>query len=86
MTNTYCALNGITLPFGLRSAPIIFTALTDALQWILERRGVSHVAHYLDDFITLGAPQSDECLVNYQTIFQVCQELRIPLAPHKTAR
>ena len=24
----------ITLPFGLRSAPIIFTALTDALQWI----------------------------------------------------
>ena len=29
----------ITLPFGLRSA------LTDALQWILERRGVSHVAH-----------------------------------------
>ena len=69
----------ITLPFGLRSA------LTDALQWILERRGVSHVAHYnLDDFITLGAPKSDECLVNHQTIFQVCQELGIPLAPHKT--
>lgn len=69
----------ITLPFGLRSAPIIFTALTDALQWILERRGVSYVAHYLDDFITLGAPESDEC-----PNIQVCQELGIPLAPHKT--
>ena len=74
----------ITLPFGLRSAPIIFTALTDALQWILERRGVSHVAHYLDDYVTLGAPESGECLANHQTIFQVCQELGIPLAPHKT--
>ena len=74
----------ITLPFGLRSAPIIFTALTDALQWILERRGVSHVAHYLDDYVTLGAPESGECLANHQTIFQVCQEHGIPLAPHKT--
>ena len=47
----------ITLPFGLRSAPIIFTAITDALQWILEQRGIFHVAHFLDDFITLGSTQ-----------------------------
>jgi hypothetical protein len=45
----------IALPFGLRSAPIIFTALADVLQWVIEQRGTSHVAHYLDDFITVGA-------------------------------
>ena len=29
----------VTLPFGLRSAPLIFSALADALQWIMERMG-----------------------------------------------
>ena len=45
-----------TLPFGLRSAPMIFTALADGLQWILQHRGVSYIEHYLDDFITTGPP------------------------------
>ena len=44
------------LPFGLRSAPLIFTAIADALQWIMTERGVRPVFHYLDDFITLGPP------------------------------
>ena len=38
------------LPFGLRSAPKIFNALADGLQWILEEQGVE-VIHYLDDFL-----------------------------------
>ena len=42
------------LPFGLRSVPLIFSAVTDALQWMLRQKGVSFVEHYLDDFITLG--------------------------------
>jgi len=29
------------LPFGLRSAPIIFSAVADALLWIMQRKGVS---------------------------------------------
>ena len=64
----------ITLPFGLRSAPMIFTALADGLQWILEQKGVSYVAHYLDDFITVGTPNSDQCNINQQPIFETCQE------------
>ena len=39
------------LPFGLRSAPKIFTALADLLEWIIRKTGVDHVDHYLDDFI-----------------------------------
>ncbi len=57
-----------TLPFGLRSAPIIFTALADGLEWILHQRGIPYIAHYLDNFIKLGAPNSDQCsskLVNH---------------------
>ena len=31
----------ITLPFGLRSAPKIFTALTDAVEWIVKEKGIT---------------------------------------------
>ena len=34
-----------TLPFGLRSAPLIFTAVADALQWVMGRDGAQWVAH-----------------------------------------
>ena len=38
------------LPFGLRSAPKIFTALADALQWTICKQAATWVAHYLDFF------------------------------------
>jgi len=37
------------LPFGLRSAPKLFTILADFLAGIVQERGVSHCLHYLDD-------------------------------------
>ena len=43
-----------TLPFGLRSAPKIFNAVADGLQWILGEAGVEGL-HYLDDYIIFGA-------------------------------
>ena len=49
------------LPFGLRSAPKNFNAIADALEWCLRADGKRHVFHYLDDFVVLGAPGSDEC-------------------------
>ena len=72
------------LPFGLRSAPLIFTALADGLEWVLQQRGVSYVAHYLDDFITVGPPSSDQCHRNQTILFDTCKELGVPLAPHKS--
>lgn len=44
------------LPFGLRSAPLISTAVTDAVKWILKAQGVKHVMHYLDDYLLRGPP------------------------------
>ena len=54
------------LPFGLRSAPLIFTALADCLQWIMQRRGADPLFHYLDDFLTVGRPQLVQCASNLQ--------------------
>ena len=44
------------LPFGLRSAPLIFSAVADALQFMMIQNGATFVNHYVDDFITVGAP------------------------------
>ncbi len=38
------------LPFGLRSAPLIFSAVGDAIAWIMEQHGVACLDHYIDDF------------------------------------
>ena len=72
------------LPFGLRSAPLIFSAVADALQWILRQKGVSFVEHYLDDFITLGKPGTDECASNQELILETCRATGTPIEPGKT--
>ena len=67
------------LPFGLRSALKLFNVMADLLEWILQHQGVSFLLHYLDDFLTMGSPQSRACQGNLN-IVQVCQLLNIPLA------
>ena len=71
------------LPFGLRSAPKIFNAIADTLEWILQQHGVSQLWHYLDDYITAGAAGSDECHQNCQIITSMCELLGVPLASEK---
>jgi len=44
-----------TLLFGLRSAPLIFLAVEDGIQWMMEQKRVMWVKHYVNDFITVGA-------------------------------
>ena len=68
------------LPFGLRSAPKIFCAISDALEWILHTKGVSACLHYIDDFLTFGYPGSNQCDINLHILIQTCQELGLPLA------
>ena len=71
------------LPFGLRSAPKIFNCIADALQWIALHVGVSYLDHFLDDYITCGAPNSEECQSNLDKLIQLCKILNIPLAMDK---
>ena len=71
------------LPFGLRSAPKIFTALADALEWIVRQAGVETVFHYLDDFLIVGSPASEQCKVDLQRLLEVFGRLHIPIAVEK---
>ena len=77
------ALLSTVLPFGLRSAPKIFSVVADALQWITIHAGVSALIHYLNDFLTVGAPGLDECLKNLDTILRICNRLGVPLKLQK---
>ena len=71
------------LPFGLRSAPMIFSALADALAWIMKQRGVTFVVHYIDDFITLGRPGSEECQRNNRIMLGTCSDTDTPVEAGK---
>ena len=71
------------LPFGLSSAPVIFNAYADGIEWILRKEGVSHVLHYLDDFLVMGHPDCGECQSALSTVMRVCEDLGVPLAEEK---
>ena len=72
------------LPFGLRSAPLIFTAVADALEWIVRARGADNIFHYIDDFVLLGPPDSDICEQNLRLLMQSCDNLGVLIAQEKT--
>ena len=71
------------LPFGLRSAPKIFNAIADALEWCVRKAGVRHIFHYLDDFIVIGAPASPQCARALEALNLTCATLGVPIADHK---
>ncbi len=73
-----------SLPFGLRSAPKIFTAFADMTAWAIHYRGVQFVMHYLDDFLLFGAPGSTEATVAAALASEVFSHTGIPVATHKT--
>ena len=71
------------LPFGLRSAPKIFTAVADAFQWILIQAGVQLIFHYIDDFAVVGRTEK-ECRVAMETVNSLATDLGLPMEPSKT--
>ena len=71
------------LPFGLRSAPKIFNAVADAVEWIVRQQGVSTVFHYLNDFLIVGNPHTRDCTVQASVLREVFEHLGIPVAMEK---
>ena len=72
------------LPFGLRSAPKIFSAVADALAWILLEHGASLLGNYVDDFVTMGPAGQGTCRTNLQIVLALCELLGVPLASEKS--
>ena len=74
----------LALPFGLRSAPYIFNSVADMVEWILlNNYNIPALVHYLDDFITVGPPDSPICHQSLATALAVCKRLGLPLHPKK---
>ena len=72
-----------TLPFGMRSAPKIFTAVADAVEWIARKEGVRFIIHYLDDYLVIGAPASEECAIALEKLLGIFRRLGLPVAWNK---
>ena len=68
------------LPFGLRSAPKIFNALTNLLEWIARAQSIYHILHYLNDFLIVGTPMIHTRQHNLDTMIRICKGLGVPLA------
>ena len=71
------------LPFGLRSAPKIFTAVADGYARGLISLGFNDFVHYLDDFLFWSPSGSSVCLSALQTALRLGEELGLPAAPGK---
>lgn len=69
-----------TLPFGLRSAPKIFSAVADAAEWIIRQEGTNYILHYLDDYLVVGAPGSNECARSLDCLLRTFEDLGLPVA------
>ena len=74
-----------TLPFGLRSVLMIFSAVADALAFIIRNKKSTRAWPLLDDFSLIGPPQSPACLKWLDTSLQVYEEeVGFSVAPKKT--
>lgn len=61
------------LPFGLRSALKLFSAVADALLWIMGQHGVECTLHYLDDFLIIGSTGVGACSRTLGTSLRLCE-------------
>ena len=58
--------------------PLIYLAVADALLWIMLKRGVSWAIHYIDNFLTIGRRDSQECVCNIALMQRVSDEAGEP--------
>ena len=70
------------LPFGLRSVPIIFNAVADALAWAMLCVGIPGLVHYLDDFL-FWASDYLTCSLTLETVACLSARLGLPVEPSK---
>ena len=72
----------MVLPFGVRSAPYIFTCIADLVEWVAKQNyDVTFLMHYLHDFHTLAPPGSSVCQHNLDRSIDCFSKLGIPLHP-----
>ena len=73
------------LPMGLSRSCQLFELFSSFLEWLL-RQSITpcHVIHFLDDFLLLGSPGTEQCLHAMNCFKSMCEDIGIPLAIEKT--
>ena len=62
----------LVLPFGLCTAPFVFTKLTKPVAAFLRTMGI-HIIFYLDDILVIGSSEV-ECRLNVEMTLKVLRE------------
>jgi hypothetical protein len=71
----------VKLLFGCRSSPFLFSHFAEAIHWIVTNSCHSFsMLHYVDDFLMVGRPDTDECQKLMLAMVSKCGELGVPLA------
>ena len=89
-TERVLVANGIpTVPKSLlarirRGEYVECTGIADALEWVVRSRGVRSIFHYIDDFIFIGASQSDECVHSLRLFLSTSEALGMLVSSDKT--
>ena len=71
------------LPFGLRSAPKIFSAVSDMIAWAFYRLGIQYQVHYLDDFLFLEPPSTRGAASVIDVALRALDYLGFPVSRNK---
>ncbi len=65
--------------FGLKSVPLPFTTVEDAMEWI----AAGWLRHYIDDFVAVGQRDTDQCESAMPIFKETCHHLGMPLDENK---
>ena len=71
------------LPMGARSSCALFEKFSTALEHIANRKGVTSITHYLDDFF-LANRTSQGCEKDLRKFQAICEDINVPLSAEKT--
>jgi hypothetical protein len=76
----------MVLPFGLRSAPKLFSEFALATKLIMYRNGVTYADNYLDDYITAGPADTNVCAHNLAVMLNTCSDVGFAVNPAKVVQ
>src|SRR5947207_345982 len=70
------------LPFGLRTAPIIFNLFSEAIHWIMQLKGYD-ICHYIDDFLLVLTPEPEKVQVAANDFSETCETMGFAIEQRK---
>ena len=63
---------------------MIFNAVAEALAFVIRKKEVEGLDHYLDDFTLVEKPRYQQCKQNLEVALATCDEVGFRVAPEKT--